>query len=419
MARRTLAVNILLDGISRNNMKTNLADLAIYDVNVITSLEELDDVALSKSKVVFLLEEVVTRVDMYSDFLLYKEELSLEFIYIGLDTNLISIMSNVAKCYKMDSSTLDYDKIHAIIYNDLGALNDLQLASFKPELLKLAKDMSTDPNKEVSVRRIAESFVSLHSIMGKMSDELSFHKGILGEKEFRIQKLSEENKELERLYIDITTKAVELNTSLRQYESILSRDVYDKVQLSRYPNRPRIIYLKEYEEIAHFNSFITTLFETFRHHSRDSVKVIRLYDSSSSKKILTLPNYYKQIQNTFSRRDVVSSDFIVKVGGYREILDLLFTNHNNLDVLILVDCKDHTETVISASPVQLAMCRNPEHIPVYNLDAETTIVSSGDSDMVWDHYENYKSMNAQDKFLFLSSRPVIQNIFERDKLFNR
>ena len=408
--RKLLKVNLLLDDISRIKMRSNLHDMVIYGVNIISDLRELDDQALNKSRIVIILEDALKKGGLYSDLLLYKEIFSLEYIFIGTDPVLLKKMESIAECSSMDVSVLDYNKLYAVIYNDRTAKKEFSKIETL-DYLVLANDILKS-EYDSRVKRLASAFISLYQMLDSEQDRNRSLQEELNTCNLELANLRDRCEILTQLQIETLDRSREVNSSLKQLEVILSKDVYDKVQLNRYPNKPKILYFKEYEEILHINSFISTLFELFKIQAKLSVKVLRLYDSSGSRKIMTLPKYYKIIQNTFIRRDVISSDFVAKVGGYKEILDIILTNHVGLDLLIIVDCKDHSDTILNGNFISYAMCRNPDNLSVFNLDKNSTIVSWGDSRLCWESYQNYSSLNDKERFLFLSSRTVMQDIYE-------
>jgi hypothetical protein len=419
MDRIVLNLHLLLDDISRSNLKVSISELIMYDVNIITNFRDLTPEFMDKSKKVVILEDYLRKNDTYSDLVLYKELFGLEYIYLGLDDVLLKVMSDVASCYKMDSSIVDYDRLYSVVYSDEALLQkyiEKEIVVSNVEIF--AESVVSNPVYDDNVRGLAENYLSLLQVLSDKVDKIDSFKLKVSELMTQLQGGSDYSKELERSYHEMISNAINLNRTLKQYESILSKDVYDKIILSKYVNRPSIIYLKEYEELLHLNSLLSTMAEMFKFQYKKSVKVLRLYDSSRSRRVLTIPKYYEVIQNKFVRRSVIANDFLVKVGNYTRVLDLLLTNHSGLDILIIVDCKDHSDVVLTGTALYLNMCRNIMNLPAYGLDKASTIVNNekGNS-MSWDNYEQYHLMDNQEKFLFLSSRPVMQNIYELNKVF--
>lgn len=421
MERGLLGVNLLLDDISRSRLKVNVTELLMQDLNIIANLNELKESHLERSRVVIVLEDFVRKPNNFSALKLYKGIFDLEYIYLSTDDVLLKAMSEIAKCYRMDSTQLDYNRIVSVVYEDT-VLQERYLTSvnYVSDSVRFAHKASDNSMYPEEVRNLSKNYLALMDILGDKEAQIKAAQEKLEEALLSSANSEQYATAIERMYLDLIKSSKELNRSLKQYSSILSKDVYDKIILSKYVNRPHIIYLKEYEELIHLNSLVDTLFGVFRHQAKQSVKVLRLYDSTGSKRALTVPTHYVRLQNTFTRSDVISNDFIVKTGNYKEIFDLILTNHNDLGVLIVVDCKDHGDTILSGTYLHLAMCRNIKHLNNFGLDKESTIVNNDkDNPMSWDHYSEYSEMKDNDLFLFLSSRKVVQNIYELSKEFSQ
>ena len=209
--------------------------------------------------------------------------------------------------------------------------------------------------------------------------------------------------------------SIKLNKSLKEYERIMSKDVYSKISLSNYPNRPIIVYLKEIEELVHQNALIDTLFEILRLQGRHSVKVLRLFDGASCRRVKALPDNYHIVRNQFLVSEITTNDFIAKVGDYREILDIILSNKTGLDVLILVDSKAQDDVILSGASMYFNLCRNRRNLENYNLVRDNTIVNGIEDDncLVWGHYDQLpRLLSKEEKFLFLASRPVMRTLYD-------
>ena len=218
-------------------------------------------------------------------------------------------------------------------------------------------------------------------------------------------------------------KVIKLNNSLKVYESVLSADVYEKVDLTKYTNRPLIIYFKEFEDLLYLDTFIETLYYVFTNQYHKSVKVVRIYDSAKTRKLSTLPDYYYRLYNKFITAEVVTHNFICKTADYRKLFDVLLTNNANLDILLVFDHKDLNDLIFTGSYLQFNLCRTLKNLEAYNIKRENTIVNfAGDEEKAisWDYYPELHTEEMQDRerrFLFLSSRLVITRIYSLSKFF--
>ena len=210
-----------------------------------------------------------------------------------------------------------------------------------------------------------------------------------------------------------------LNKNLTQYEYCMSKPIYEKLQVHSYSNRPRIIYLKVYEEIKGFDQFVETLVNSLMYQERLSVKVLRLYDNCSAKFMKVLPANYTTISSTYLLQDLICNQYLCKLGDYRDVLDILLTNRENLDVLIIIDCKSFEDTVVNDYTVFYNICQNKEHALLFDLLLENTVVSfsEDDSDLVWNGYD-LADMDISEQFIYLSSRKAITSILNSFKLYS-
>lgn len=412
MNNTMLRVNLLLDDASRNKLRVSVNNLINYEVNVVKSLRELSEVALNKSKTVVILEEYVRTTGALSELMLYKEVYGLNYIYLGLDPLTKKLVEDLATCHNIDASMVNYERLYAVTYEDKALIKRLSSEERLAPVLEFAHTVKESEDYSANIRELASTVIAfeqeVHRI--KMEETTQKEKIELLQSEYELAKSS--YSELESLYIELIGNAKQLNRTLKQYEAILAPDYYEKVALNRYANAPMIIYLKEYEELLHMNSFITTLFNVLRYQFRRSVKVVRLHDSEGSRRLLTIPPIYHKVNNSFKETEVISHDFLLKVGPYKEVFDTLLRNENNLDILIVVDCKSHLDVVLSGKYIHLSMCRNVKHLPLFNLDGESTIVNNDkESPLSWDHYAEYAKLGDEELFSYLSSRPVIQSIY--------
>lgn len=418
MDKAMLAVILVLDDFSRSRMKVNVAELVMHDVKIVETLRKITPAMLDKTKTVVILEDFVRKHNAFSDLKLYKEVFGLEYLYLGTDDLLLTAMADLGKTFRMNPVNLDYDMMFSVLYGDHGLQSKYLVSEYTTSSTdKFARLLMGNPDYPEDVRKLAESYIALSQMEYSHFREIKSLSQLLEKFQLLLNRESNEKNILQQHYLELLDNAKTLNRTLKQFEPILSKDVYEKISLSRYTKRPSIIYLKEYQELQHLESFIDTLFQMLRYQYKHSVKVLRLHDSSSSKRLLTLSDKkYFKLKNRFLNSEVVSNDYIVKVGNYRTVLDLLLTNNNGLDILIIVDCKDHDDVVLSGQFLQLSMCRNSKYLPVFSLDPASTIVNNEKGNpLSWDTYPEYSVLTGSDKFMFLCSRPVMQTIYELHK----
>ncbi len=416
MSRLKLNVILLLDEESRKQIKIDITELAINGVHIIYDLSEITKEMLDETKKVILLEKFPSVDSALTNMKLYKEVFKLKYYYIGIDKAYLNFMELIATCYKMDISFLDYEKLYAIMMNDLAILDKHLIAGNNlTDSLKL-KAESIVANNVINddLRQMAKGYLELYDANLFANELIAFMKSEMEDSKRKLNSEIDTSNKLISEYSKVVKEVSEESKHLKQYEMILTKDVYTKMVTSEYQKPPFIVYLKEYDELIHFNRFLWTLSNSIYFQLKKSVKVLKLFDSSASKRILKTPKYYKVIGNEFKSSDVLANDYLCKSGDHTVVLDMLLTNTINLDVLIIVDCKDHDDIVVLGSDITFNLCRNISNLPVYNLSSMNTIVNNArDYELSWDSYKQYPNLRTnEDKLLFLSAKPVIKGILE-------
>lgn len=414
---------LLLDTYSRTFIKRSLTDLNRSNVSIINSLNELSDDLLEKSRTLIILEYFMREPNARAALKFYKEVLDLTIVYLGAEERWIHLVDDFASVYKCDVASLDYDTIQAALYNDNGFNADLKhIDSFYETTIEVA-DVILDPTSDATSdsRLVAAEYKNVVAALDYYREKADILAKQNEQLEAQCTELSTINKKYREGYTKMLKDSRRLNKTLRQYEGILSKDLYSKLNLSKYSNKPYVIYLKEYEDLINQNMFISSLFEVFRTQLKCSVKVLQLFDSKTSKRLLTLPSYYTVIYNKYFDKDVIVNDFIAKAGDCTSVLDLLLTNKYNLDILIIVDSKSVLDTVLAGSMLSLNICRSPEHLKAFDIMEDSTIVNAAEDSfyLAFDDYADTLDTfsNQKEKFLYLSSRPIFQHLLSLFDLY--
>lgn len=410
---------LLLDEVSKTKIKTNVSMLTVQRIEIISNLSELAKMQLDSIKVVILLEGFLRAENALTDIRLYNALTSVDFLLLGMDSVLLRSVSEVIPVYQCDISLLSFEMIQAALFSDNSFRQEGQSSALKQDVV-LAKEVLKENRDDVKISSLAKSFLLVVSRESQYLQQIAE----LKEKVRRFENvngyLKRDNERLLQSYSDLITQAAEFNTNLRQYEITLSKDVYTKLNLSNYVARPHIIYLKEYEELLWIDSLIDTIFSTLRVQNRQSVKVLRLFDSNGGNRIATLPSTYKVLGNSYSNSDIITNDYLCKYGDYVKVLETLLFNKTNLDVLIIVDCKSFNDTVLNGPFLQMNLCREAEHLGKLHLDSANTIVNaiqeSNPDLLCWERSE-IGDRSKREYFLYLSSRKTIQRVLELSRVF--
>ena len=148
-----------------------------------------------------------------------------------------------------------------------------------------------------------------------------------------------------------------------------------------------------------------------------------LFDSYTAMRMRVLPDYFTTLYNSYNTRQVILCDFLAKSGDASGVLDQLLRNKENLNVLLIFDCKSLPDTVLSGQYLQFNICRDCRHLAAYDLVDENTIVNGhgGVNYLEFDHAQYERELpnfvNQTEKFLYLSSQQIYQNILTLTKLY--
>ncbi|MEY8333119.1 hypothetical protein AALB53_08445 [Lachnospiraceae bacterium 47-T17] len=419
---------VLLDDNSKAIIKTNVSAMLSNGVIFITSLLEITGALLKETNKVVVLEGFLELNRSISDLLLYKQVLNLQYFYLGSSARWFSIMKDYATCFKCDIALLDFSIIQAALYQDKSLESDSNVNNFS-DCIEIAQSVLKNSAKE------DDRIVKLSNGLLAVLEREKMLKTTLQEKLDLLKYQSNEYAQMCKLkdtvledYRDVIKSSVALNKSLQQYEISMTRNIYRKFNLHVYNNRPSILYFKEYEELPQLDLLIETLTSIFRLQEQKSVKVLRLYDNSGNRKVDVLPEYYKVIFNRYYSKDILASDYICKTGDYSKVVDTLLTNRINVDVLIIIDCKDHNDIILDGLSLQFCLCRDEIHAKKWGLLPENTILGGDtsvdekeqiDSDYLrWGPY-SIDNFNKEEEFAFLSSRATIMKLLKIYRYFEQ
>jgi hypothetical protein len=420
---RNRKIILLIDSNSRTRIRTNLSDLSRENIYIINKLEEIDSNMVKDSNKLIVLEDYLRDSNSVEFLDYYRNKLGLDVLFLGKDKMLICLIENIATVYECDITLLDYNLIQSALYNEDSSLylrSDNQ--SYFDEMNDVAEmiKIGNDLYDKMSVR-LAEAYSRLMDVNKSLLEKVDLLQSNLEIKDAECINLEAQNKKYRKGYGDVIKRSYKLGNTLKQYEGILTKDIYEKVNLSNYSNKPKIIYIKEYEEIVDMELFISTLFELIRIQKQESVKCLFLFDGRTSKRMVTLPKYFKKIYSKFTTSDLVTNDFLAKTGSHIEVLDALLTNKFKLSNLIIVDCKSANDICILGQSLSLNLCRNPEHVELFSLPEKTTIVNSNSGKNYLEMKDYSKKLSEldsnDDKLLYLSSQVLFQRILELYEIY--
>ena len=412
MAINELNVTIVLDDSISSKLKSNIYSLVVYNVNIINSITELTDEMVEQTRKIVFLGDI--KYDSLNLIKMYKKILDLDYYFISDDKLKVEVFSEFCNSYYMNYSSLDNNQLHSIVYNDKNVQG-----KYTPKTNNLSRKEQLEKDLAKTNSPVIESLLKENILCQDIiEDSLNLQKNYkdkITELESDLLEKYKEVTELNNIYKDLLEKVINQNKVLKDYETYLTKDIYKKINVAKYKNRPRIIYLKEYQELLHERSFIGTLFDVIRLQGKKSCKVLRLHDSNDVIRIKTLSSQYKIIKNSYLESDLISKDFLLSYGNYEKILDTLLTNKGHLDYLIIIDCKKFEDVVLDdINMIFFKLCRSRDVMKILNLDYSSTINNNNPNTILsWDTYDMFNDFdNSRDRFEYLASRPIITHIYK-------
>ena len=223
-------VLLFLDDNSQNIIKTSVSVFGTYGVKFINSLDEITDDSVEYSKTVVLLEGIMHEPTAMSDLILYKELYELTYVFLG-SKKYFEALNQLASCFECDLATLSFDIVQAAVYGDTTKEYKDSKDYFDEKELAERVVSSAEPGVVSDVLTLAKAYLSTADIFSNLSREQIDLQKKLKQLEIENAKLNVENSRLISGYKELIIDTEKFNKSLRRYEQIFSKDVYDKIRL--------------------------------------------------------------------------------------------------------------------------------------------------------------------------------------------
>lgn len=407
---------ILIDSRSRELIKNDVMDLISHNILFINDLSELTPEQLSLSKTVVILEPYLTKNEALPKLRVFHQLLGLEYVFITSNKEWLPELETLGRLFVYDTSIVTHEIIQAAVFGD-SALEQKEKSPISLiDLRAIASNVLGDTTQSTNIRHLAEAVLAMENSKDNLRDQLLRLQERNKKLEAEYLSMQQSNQKLRDGYTQIFDDVNTLNKTLQQYETYITAISGNIMNISDYKNRPNIVYLKEYEPLQGIDLFLHTLYNVIRTQLQSSVKVVRLYDNKSSTKMLAIPDYYTILTNDYLDSQVIANNFIAKSGDYVDILDLLLTNKTQLDTLVILDCRNINNTVVSGSILQLGICGDIGHTEAYGIDRSIAIVNnSPDAECLNFDYERYKVelgklQTDYERFMYLASQEIYQRI---------
>ena len=190
---------------------------------------------------------------------MFKKIFKLEYIFLGSDSTLLERLQEYGRVYYANISTIDFATIQGAYFDDKS------LESKSEEIEALAEKIVSQPDGyDAKFCKLADNFLAVSSELELKTAQLKQAQNELSILQNTNAALLAEEDVLSVGLRDMFKNAKKLNDSLKSYEMILSKPVYDKILVHKYVNKPSIVYLKVYEEFFNFEQYVETLVNVFK-----------------------------------------------------------------------------------------------------------------------------------------------------------
>lgn len=407
---------LLINSDNKAELVEGLADIIKQGVLILSDISEVQSAVLTDYKDIVIVQDFPKDGLVLGKLKIWKYLFTINIYYIYNDKRFVSLLEDVAQCVQFDYTHINGATLQAIVDNDKALLGELD-APIDKDIFKQSESIARrllDNKASEELQILADAFINLQELYSNTLERLNLFKESSMELENKLLNITHTKDKLLARQVDLLANIHKINNNIKQYNVILDRDVYDKVYTSDFNNKPVIIYIKEWEEFLHLESFLQTLYDCFRVKARLSCKIIKLLDSSSSKKVLAIPEKYYNVQSKFNSKYLDNNDFIIRFGNHVEVLKQLLINRVGVDVLIVYDQKSHSDVCIMGDGIiYLNTCRNENNMKHYGLFSDNTITNTPSSKLPWLHMNDYNKLVSLDPnklFYELSSNAAIEYI---------
>ena len=413
---------ILLDPSSRNRIQLETLRASSSEYELINTIGELTDDLVAQTRNFIFFEGFFESKSSIATLLLYKQIYKLNLFYYGCKSFWVAAIQDCSVCMEGDLDSFSAVMLEALLYQ---SHEEERQKSFNHDYVESLAQMVLDKSAELTHENVLARGVlnSRDEILELAARNQELQKLVLHD-EAIIGRLRGDNERLTKGYLELVERINKHNRELEDYEILLTKNSYIKINLKQFQNRPTIIYLKQFEEFLGLDILIDAVVNTFNTKLDKTVKVIRLFDSENCSGYRTLEPKYLKLRNQYTIVELHEQDWIAKLGQYQMVMETLLENKVEVDVLIVVDAKTSTEPVLQGRFIHFNLCREWEHGKVFGLDEMKTIFNKNpyrddekeeqSLELLWDQElpDSLNGMSKQKKMNRLASTSVVQRIVE-------
>lgn len=394
------SIAVLIDTFTKATVDTVTFDMLSKHASVITDIKELSDDLYKSDVVIFepALSVIVTPEILKE----MKDRFQLSFTIIYQNDNLICAYRGLCNTIKAYYKEISWNLVYGAVHSDLAILEPYQKSEEVIDNFKAFR--SRFPSDVIDY---IERFYGTYLNLLRVTDEVVLKNSQLTDL------VDVQSKIGKRTIAGITElKGIleEMQRKIYGYEALLS-DTQDKVFGGFYPERPKVLYIKQISHVSGMDTLLSILFTVFKEQYKASCKVIKLVDSSSAKQLRYIPNNYEMISGQFNTGDILRNDFLVKLGVSDIMWDTLMLNRSGLEYLIVHDMRGVMDYALDKHLVTVTI--NEMSFDYAILGEYDNVLSSSPSnsvEYVWDYREVQKHTGS--KIIRLTGHPTITAILD-------
>lgn len=390
---------ILIDQFTKDTVSSITYDVLSKHAGIITDIREIGENNFNSDVLIFepAVGVIVTR-DILSEII---PKLNLRVWVVYQDNKVVMPLKGLVTLVKADYSDINWNFVYAVFNSDLAILEPYQnskkvLDGFKAFRGRVPVDVVDYLN------RLQGSYLSLYSSVDKVLSENTI--------------LKEQLEAQAKIGHQTISGLIELKKLLDQsqdkvnaYEALLSKQ-YDVTFGGFYPERPKVIYIKQISHVSGIDTFISVLYSVLSKQYRFGCKVIKLVDNSNSLDMRYIPNIYVAVTDPYNTAELLKNIFLVKLGAYNIMFDTLMLNRSGLDYLVVHDMRGTIHSALDASLIDL---RINEVTADYAILGEYDNVLSDLSNQVafpWSFKECQKYTGT--RAVMLANHPTIRSVLD-------
>lgn len=391
---------VLIDPYTRKVVESVTYDALTKHATVITDIREITE-ANYGCEFVFFEPAVPAFVsgDLISEFMrLYS---IVPHLVYGTKEVAEAFAGCAVDCVRANYTNLEWNLIYAVINADSAILEPYQRS--RAAVVEFAQLVDGLPIEcRGSVGKMYQSYLALAHAYSELLERNAFLSETVENYKSVGNKTSAAITELQTLL----RKATDEN---RTYCAMLSES-YDVTFNGMYADRPRVLYIKTISHLAGIDSLLMVLYAVLTKQYKVSCKIIKLVDSSNAVSVRYIPNAYVPLSDTYNTADVLSNDFLVNLGAYNILMNLIMLNRSGLDVLVVHDMRGTMNSALDDSLVDLKLHEiSGDYSVLGEYENILTDVSAG-AQFIW-KYEDVMEYTGT-KTSKLANHPTIAHIID-------